>query len=261
MIFIIKEMFNGFHYLFPKGKFRIVLIALAAIAATISVSELLVMKFFATLVLNEDEFSREFLGWAIAGFLLFFVLTRVSQYFQKSYLIKAFARSFRAAKKNQTAKEENKEWAMAFELSKVMSSATQLLAIIAFFFFLSPLLALVNLIILITVLQFLSRVFKKQMLMQKELALINRKKRVKPEMRYSIRVKAGESGALMASGGTLILLGLLLYLSVGGQISPANALVIFLGARLQNAVISNTSRSLMRYANSSSRIDSDNDIE
>ncbi|MSO34588.1 MAG: hypothetical protein EXQ72_02735, partial [Candidatus Nanopelagicaceae bacterium] len=165
MIFIIKEMFSGFHYLFPKGKFRIVLIALSAIAATISVSELLVMKFFATLVLNEDEFSREFLGWAITGFLLFFVLTRVSQYFQKSYRIKAFARSFRAANKDRTAKEENKEWGMAFELSKVMSFATQLLAIVAFFFFLNPLLALVNLIILITVLQFLGRVFKRQMLM------------------------------------------------------------------------------------------------
>jgi len=68
MIAIAKEMISGFRYLFPRGKFRIVLIALSALAATISVSELLVMKFFATLVLNEEEFTREFLGWAIAGF-------------------------------------------------------------------------------------------------------------------------------------------------------------------------------------------------
>lgn len=51
MIAIAKEMISGFRYLFPRGKFRIVLIALSALAATISVSELLVMKFFATLSL------------------------------------------------------------------------------------------------------------------------------------------------------------------------------------------------------------------
>ena len=261
MIFIFREMLNGFKFLFPEGKFRVVLIALSAVAALISVSELLVMKFFATLVLNEDEFTREFLGWAIAGFLLFFVLTRVSQYFQTSYRIKAFARSFRAAKKERTAKEENSEWRMAFELSKVMSFGTQLLAIIAFFLFLNPLIALINLAILIVVLQYLGRTFRNQMLVQKQLSQENRKKRIKIEKRYSIRVKAGESGALVASAGTLVLLGAIIYLSVDGQISPTNALVIFLGVRLQSAVISNTSRSLMRYANSSARIDTDDELE
>lgn len=261
MIFIFREMLHGFKFLFPRGKFRVVLIALSAVAALISVSELLVMKFFATLVLNENEFTREFLGWAIAGFLLFFVLTRVSQYLQTSYRIKAFARSFRAAKKERTAKEENSEWSMAFELSKVMSFATQLLAISAFFLFLNPLIALINSAILIAVLQYLGRTFQSQMLAQRQLSQENRKKRVKPEKRYSIRVKAGESGALVASAGTLILLGALIYLSVNEQISPTNALVIFLGARLQNAVISNTSRSLMRYANSISRIDSNDEPE
>jgi len=261
MIAIAKEMISGFRYLFPRGKFRIVLIALSLLAATISVSELLVMKFFATLVLNEEEFTREFLGWAIAGFFLFFILTRVSQYFQRSYRVKAFARSFRAAKKDRTAKEENREWAMAFELSNILSFATQLVAIITFFFFLDPLLALINTLILIVVLQALGWIFNKQIMVQRDLVIKNQKKRIKPEKRYSARIKAGESGALISSAGTLVLLASLLYLSVDSQISPTNALIVFLGARLQNSVISNTSRSLMRYAKSSARIDSDDDFE
>lgn len=261
MIFIVREMIRGFHYLFPRGKFRIVLIALSALAATISVSELLVMKFFATLVLNEEEFTREFLAWAIAGFFLFFIVTRVSQFFQRSYRVKAFARSFRAAKRDRTVKEENKEWAMAFELSNILSFATQLLAIISFFFFLNPVLALINTVILIFVLQALGYIFNKQMLLQRDLAIKNLKKRVKPEKRYSTRIRAGESGALASSAGTLVLLASLLYLSLAGEISPTNALIVFLGARLQNSVISNTSRSLMRYAKSSVRIDSHNDLE
>jgi hypothetical protein len=59
----------------------------------------------------------------------------------------------------------------------------------------------------------------------------------------------------------LALLGVLLYFSIQGDITPANTLVIFLGARLQNSVISNGSRSLMRYARSNSRAVADNDEE
>ncbi len=59
----------------------------------------------------------------------------------------------------------------------------------------------------------------------------------------------------------LVLLALLLFLSIEGEITPANTLVIFLGARLQNSVISNASRSLMRYAKSNSRTSDDDDTE
>ena len=44
MLFIAKEMIAGFRHLFPRGKFRFVLIVLSLIAAAISVSELLVMR-------------------------------------------------------------------------------------------------------------------------------------------------------------------------------------------------------------------------
>jgi hypothetical protein len=53
----------------------------------------------------------------------------------------------------------------------------------------------------------------------------------------------------------------LLFFSIDGEITPANTLVIFLGARLQNSVISNGSRSLMRYAKSNSRSIDNDDIE
>ena len=50
-------MIEGFRHLFPRGKFRFVLVVLSLIAAAISVSELLVMKFFATpLLFNSTSF-------------------------------------------------------------------------------------------------------------------------------------------------------------------------------------------------------------
>lgn len=260
MFFIGREMIAGFRHLFPRGKFRFVLVVLSLIAAAISVSELLVMKFFATLVLHEGDFDRTVLGWAIVGFFLFFIVTRFGQFYQRNYRVKALARSFRASKKEKTPKEENREWAMAFELTNILSLGTQLVAILFFFLFLSPLIAAINVLILAAILQAVGTLFRKQIALQAELNLPGGKK-VKPDKRYGVRIRAAETGALVSGGGMLALLALLLYLSIQGDITPANTLVIFLGARLQNSVISNGSRSLMRYARSNSRTVDANDIE
>jgi hypothetical protein len=254
-------MISGFRHLFPKGSFRFVLIFLSIIAATISVSELLVMKFFATLVLHEGEYDSVTLLLAAIGFFVFFIVTRLSQFYQRNYRVKAFARSFRAAKKDRTLKEENREWAMAFELTNVLSYGTQLAAILLFFLVLNPLFALVNTLVLLAILQTVGNLFRKQIAIHAELNAIGAKKKVKPHERYGVRIRAAETGALASGAGTLFLLGLLLFLSIDGQITPANTLVIFLGARLQNSVIANSSRSLMRYAKSNSRTVVEDDIE
>jgi hypothetical protein len=260
MFFIAKEMIEGFRHLFPRGRFRFVLVVLSMIAAAISVSELLVMKFFATLVLHEGDFDRSVLGWAIVGFFIFFIVTRFGQYYQRNYRVKALARSFRAAKKERTTKEENREWAMAFELTNILSLGAQLVAIILFFLLLHPLIAAINVAILLVILQVVGRIFQKQITVQAALNAEDRKK-VKPDKRYGTRIKAAETGALISGAGMLVLLAILLFFSIDGEITPANTLVIFLGARLQNSVISNGSRSLMRYAKSNSRSIDNDDIE
>ncbi len=260
MLFIAKEMIAGFRHLFPRGRFRFVLIVLSLIAAGISVSELLVMKFFATLVLHEGDYDNTKLAIAATGFFAFFVITRVGQFYQRNYRVKAFARSFRAAKKDRTVKEENREWAMAFELTNVVSLGTQLVAIIAFFLFLNPMLAVINAFVLMVILQVVGGIFRKQIAEHAQLNALGAKK-VRADKRYGIRIKAAETGALISGAGTLFLLALLLFLSIDGQITPANTLVVFLGVRLQNSVISNASRSLMRYAKSNSRTEVDDDSE
>lgn len=260
MLFIAKEMIAGFRHLFPRGRFRFVLIFLSLIAATISVSELLVMKFFATLVLHEGDYDQTKLALAAVGFFVFFVMTRVGQFYQRNYRVKAFARSFRAAKKDRTVKEENREWAMAFEVTNIVSLGTQLVAIIAFFLFLNPMFAAINAFVLLIILQVLGGIFRKQLTEHAQLNALGPKK-VRADKRYGTRIKAAETGALISGAGTLFLLALLLFLSIDGQITPANTLVIFLGARLQNSVISNGSRSLMRYAKSNSRAAVDDELE
>ena len=261
MFFISKEMIAGFRHLFPQGRFRFVLVVLSLIAAGISVSELIVMKIFTQLVLHEGDFDRSVLALAIAGFFIFFLVTRLGQFFQRNYRVKALEKAFRKASQGIETKQENRAWSMAFELTNVLSQGTQLIAILFFFLLLSPLVALINCLVLLAILQFVGSIFKKQLRIQAELNAAPAGSKPKPHTRHGLRIKAAETGALVSGGGMLVLLGVLLYLSIQGDITPANTLVMFLGARLQNSVITGGSRSLMNYARSNLRTVADDEIE
>ena len=248
MFLIIQETISGFRALFPKGRFRWVLLVLSGIAAGISVSELLVMKFFSKLILDESKVSSTRFKFLVIGFLIFFIVTRIGQYLQRSYRVTAFERSFKAANKQRSKREENAEWSMAFELTNILSYGVQLIAILAFFALIKPFIALINIVIIIGILYFLGGIFSKQLVVQLELAKLKGSEAPGAANRHGHRVRAGEGGALASGAGMLLLLGVLLFFSLDGQISVSNTLVIFLGARLQNSVLSNISRSLAKYA-------------
>jgi ABC-type multidrug transport system fused ATPase/permease subunit len=248
MIAIIEELKFGFQSLFPGGRFRYVLIVLSMLGAVISVSELLVLKFFVQIVLQEGKIERNqfiILGTSLA---LFFIITRLAQYYQRNYRVKAFARSFKSLKKAKKKGAGNPEWAMAFEISSILTHATQLVAVLVFIIILEPLFALLNFLVILGVLTYIARLFTKQLHVQLELQTERDGKKARPQKRYGTRIRAAENGALAAGVGMIILLGALLCLSYNGEISVANTLIIFFGARLQNGSLSHTSRSLMRYA-------------
>lgn len=248
MLSIIREIKLGFTELFPGGRFRYVLVVLAMLAAVISVSELLVMKFFVNIVVQEGEIERNRFILLGVGLATFFILTRVSQYYQKIYRIKAFARSFKSLRKLRKRGAKNPEWAMAFEISNILTQATQIIAVLAFILILEPIFALLNLIVAFVILTVIGRIFTKQLKVQQDLQIERDGKRARPKKRYGTRIKAAESGSLLAGLGVALLLGALLFMSYNGDISLTNTLIIFFGTRLQNGSLTSTSRSLMRYA-------------
>ena len=248
MIAIIDELKNGFKSLFPGGRFRYVLIVLSILGAIISVSELLVLKFFVQIVVREDQIPKsEFIALG-AGLAIFFVITRLSQYYQRNYRVTAFARAFKSLKKIKNKGAGNPEWSMAFEISALLTHATQLLAVLVFIVLIEPIFGILNLIILILVLSYIAHIFAKQLKVQLELQIERDGKKARPHRRHSTRIRAAENGALAAGVGMVILLGTLLILSYNGEIGVSNTLIIFFGIRLQNGSLSNGSRSLMRYA-------------
>lgn len=248
MIAIVRELSEGFKSLFPAGRFRFVLIVLSVLAAVISVSELLVLKLFIGIVTKEGEIERDqFIFFAI-GILVFFLLTRAGHYYQRIYRVKAFGRTFKSLRKVRSRGARNPEWAMAFELSSLLTNGTQLIAIALFLMILDLRIAALNLLVIVVVLTAMARLFRQQLKRQAELLVERSGKRARPQRRYGERIKAAEIGGLIAAGGTIAVLGALLLLSYNGEITVSDTLIIFFGVRLQNSALANSSRSMMRYA-------------
>jgi ABC-type multidrug transport system fused ATPase/permease subunit len=248
MLSIIREIKLGFTELFPGGRFRYVLVVLSMLAAVISVSELLVMKFFINIVVQEGEIERNRFILLGSGIAIFFILTRVSQYYQRVYRVKAFARSFKSLRKMKKRGAKNPEWAMAFEVSNILTQATQVIAVLAFTLIIEPIFAIVNFLVVLVILAVIGKIFSRQLKIQQELQVERDGKRARPQKRYGTRIKAAELGSLLAGFGIAVLLGVLLFMSYNGDISLANTLILFFGTRLQNGSLTSTSRSLMRYA-------------
>jgi hypothetical protein len=235
--------------LFPNNKLRLILISLSLLAASISVSELLVAKFFTEIILHEGELSRTELIIFVVSFFLFYGITRVGQFFQRIYRLRVFEKAFKASDSEITNFQDNWRWSLAIELTNILATLTQLGVVVIFFIYFNPVFGLVDLIIVFIVLQLVGRIFAKQIKEQRNFANARKlKKKVSPADKFRTRIKSGEVGILYSGVAMIILLGLLLYLSYQGEISPANTVVLFFGLRLQNSGLSSMSTSLMRFA-------------
>ena len=249
MLFVARELRSALHELFTTRKYRLILISLVLIAAFISVSELAVAKLFTGIILNEGKMSQTELAILVTGFFLFFGATRAGHFFQRIYRVNVFDKAFKHAKKNQRNSKGNWRWSLAFELTNLLSSATQLGVIILIFFYLNWAFALLNILIVLFIFEVYGRLFRKQIEAQRGFVLAKLNKQpVKNSVRIGTRIKSGETGILISGGAMLILLGALLYLSYTGGISQANTIVLFFGLRMQNNNLSNISSGLMRFA-------------
>jgi high-affinity K+ transport system ATPase subunit B len=72
MKFIIMQLKETLHNLFPTRKLRVILLSLVLIAAFISVSELAVAKLFTKIILNEATYSTQELVLLVGFFFIFF---------------------------------------------------------------------------------------------------------------------------------------------------------------------------------------------
>lgn len=249
MKLIASQLRSTLHQLFPTRKLRAILISLVLIAAFISVSELAVAKLFTMIILNEDKISRNQLILFVCFFFVFYGLTRSGQFFQRIYRLRVFDKAFQASDEEISYVKDNWRWSLAIELSNILSILTQMIVVILFFFYFNPFFGLIDIVVVSGILTLFGRFFGKQIEAQRSFVEAkNAKTPVANAIRVGTRIKMGEQGILISGIAMIFLLGALLYFSYNGEISPANAVVLFLGLRMQNTSLSGISMGLMRFA-------------
>jgi hypothetical protein len=249
MIFVFKELLYALTELFSTRKYRVVLLGLVLIAAIISVSELAVAKLFTKIILDEGTISQTMFALLVTFFFFFFGITRGGHFLQRIYRVKFFDKAFKASESERSGAKENWRWSLAFELTNLLSTITQLGVIISFFTYLNWRFGVINILIVLAVFQVYGRLFRHQIEAQRGFVVAKKNKEHIPNVvRIGTRIKSGETGVLISSIAMLILLAMLIYLSYIGDISKANTIVLFFGLRMQNSNFANISTSLMRFA-------------
>lgn len=249
MLVVGRELVKSLNMLFTTTRYRIILLGLVLIAAMISVSELAVAKLFTKIILEEEKLSPLKLGLLIAGFFLFFGITKAGHYLQRIYRVRVFDNSFKASNSEISSARENWHWSLAFELTNILSTCTQLAVIILFFTYLNWGFGIINILVVLGIFHIYGRLFRSQIDAQRGFVIARKNKTpVTNAERIGTRIKSGEIGILISGFALLVLLGVLIYLSYEGAISHANTIVLFFGLRMQNSNFSNISTGLMRFA-------------
>ncbi|MFM6981954.1 MAG: hypothetical protein ACKOWP_04175 [Microbacteriaceae bacterium] len=249
MIMIARQLHRTFLELFPRGRHSWIVLSFVALGAMVPITDLLVAKLFSEIIMHGSTMATDEMITQAVFFFGLFIVMRGLHYFQKTYKIRVFKRAFEAKGVKRNRMQENWEWSLAFELTNSLTDFAKLIVFMVFFAWLSWEFGIVNTIILLASVQIMGYFFRKQLGVQKKF-VDNRKEKVfvKPEEAVGGRIRMGETSALMANAGLMLILAYLLFASINGSIPQASLIVLFLGAKMQTSTLSNTSSSLMRLA-------------
>ncbi len=249
MLIVAKELLHAIKTLFTTTRDRFILLSLVLIAAMISVSELAVAKIFTKIIGHEKNMDQTKLIILVVGFFLFFGMTKAGHFLQRVYKVKFFDNAFKASSAEVPTSKENWRWSLAFELTNILSTCTQLGVIILFFAYLSWHFAVINILVVLAIFQVYGKLFSSQLDAQRGFVIARKNKEIITNaVRIGTRIKSGEIGILISGIAMLILLGVLIYLSYISGISTSNTIVLFFGLKMQNSNFSNISTALMRFA-------------
>ena len=249
MYYLISQVLVTFRELFPKGKHRNRAIWLAAIATIVPLSQLFVIRIFTHMVTHG---ASEGLTKTIVNFALFFGLFAISHlatYWQKTYRVKVFNDALKSREGWRSKVTESWDWALAFESNNLLHTFTQVIVLAIFFLVVSWKAGLINTVLILVTMEVIRFMFKKQMEDQAAYALAQKKREgVENVTRIQSRIKSAEIGILVANSSFIVSLAVLLVLSHLRQVELSDSVMLFLGFRMQNSNMGQTSGSLMRFA-------------
>jgi hypothetical protein len=250
MLFLIKQVLTTFRKLFPKGVHRNRAIWLAGIATIVPLTQLFVIRIFSSMIMHGQHESLLHTAFNFCLFFLLFGLSHLATYWQKTYRVKVFNAALSSRGGWRSKMTESWDWALSFETNNLLHTLTQVLVLAVYFIIVYWKAGLVNFILILLTMLFIKNMFKKQVAVQEGFALAQKKKEeITAFARVGSRIKSAEMATLVASAGFVISLAvLLLFTFFDPTFPPADAVLLFLGFRMQNSNMGQTSSSLMRFA-------------
>lgn len=255
MYYLISQVLKTFRKLFPKGKHRNRAIWLAAIATIVPLTQLFVIRIFTHMITKgpDEELSKTVINFTV--FFGLFAISHLATYWQKTYRVKVFNDALTSREGWRSKVTESWDWALAFESNNLLHTFTQVIVLAAFFISVNWKAGLINAALILITMQFIRVMFKKQMETQAAYALAQKKKEgVENVTRIKSRIQSAEIGTLVANASFILSLAVLLILNhIKGpdgqsEVGIPDAVMLFLGFRMQNANLGQTSGSLMRFA-------------
>jgi len=249
MIYLVKTVLVAFGKLFPKGKHRNRAIWLALIATLVPLSQLFVIRIFTHIIMHGKKMEISEATFHFTVFFGLFGLSHLATYWQKTYRVKVFNEALKSREGWRSKNTESWDWALAFETNNLLHTFAQVLVLAVFFATVDWKIGLINIFLILATLEFIRMMFRRQINLQEHFALAHkRNENIENVTKVSSRIRSAEIGTLISSATFIITLAVLLIFSFMGLLNSADAVILFLGFRMQNSNLGQTSSSLMRFA-------------
>jgi hypothetical protein len=252
-----RDLVRAFAELFTERRSKAAVVALLLAMAAIPVAELGVIRTFSQLIINGPGQYQTDRGAVVANAVAFFVgfgITRGLHHFVRFWRVRVFRKGFESSGLQRTHGQASWEWAQGFEVSTVTVGLIQVFTFSALFLWINPIVGFVNAALCAGALATISRLYKRQLAKQSGFA----EEGTKPgatavSHRIATRVFAAEFGSVIATTAMALMMIVVLWRTVIGNLSGADGVVLFLGLRLLYGHLGALSPSVMRFARDSVR--------
>jgi hypothetical protein len=249
---MLPHLVTAFGNLFSTRRSRVSVTSLVLVTSIVPLSEMAVLHLFSSLIIEGPGSFGADPSSVLAKVGLFFLafgVTRVTHHFVRFRRLKVFRVAFDDRGRQRSPSEQSWDWAIAFELSGILVSLVHVVTFSALFFVIDRPLGLVNVIVCGAVLGLMSLLYGRQLALQQDYVSAGGGSGTIPvSERVRTRVRDAELGAVLATGGMILVLTVMMFRTLDGVLDSAQAIMLFLGLRLLSGQLATLSAGSMRFA-------------
>lgn len=243
---ITRDVRASIRELFPVKRDRMVVLGLVVLAAVVSMTELAATQLFAVLILPQSDRDTGGTALLVVLFLLFFGGLRVVNFAREMYRLNVFERALTDSGLSRVS--DSWRWAMAMEVTSILSTVGRITVIAAACLVLAPLFGAAVVVGVALVGISVSVLYRRQFRLQRGFRAAQLAYNpVDNATKVRARIRAGETGSLFGYFGIVVLIGLLLWMILAERIDPGTGFVLFIALRMLGQTLTEVSKGLMRF--------------